>query len=75
MYSINIENDEIVFRIPKSNIDEDFIRKIIEKLEYEELINDVKMTEDEAWQISEKIKEDWWNNNKDRILKKIGKLS
>jgi len=30
------------------------------------------MTEQQAWALSEEIKESWWQDNQERILKMIG---
>jgi hypothetical protein len=42
-------------------------------LEFGVLASDNKMTVDEVWKLSETIKSDWWEINKNSVLAKIGK--
>jgi len=48
-----------------------YIQKIIDLLYIEDKINKSELTENDAWELSEEIKENWWKNNKDSFLKGI----
>jgi hypothetical protein len=60
-----------VLTIPKALISDKEIQKIIDLLKFYELVEDSAMTEKKAWLLSEDIKEQWWQENKDRIMAKI----
>jgi hypothetical protein len=60
-----------VLTIPKALISDKEIQKILDLLKFYELVKESTMTEKKAWQLSEDIKEQWWQENKDRITAKI----
>jgi hypothetical protein len=60
-----------VLTIPKMLISEKEIQKILDLMQFYELVKDSDMTEPKAWELSEDIKEQWWAENKDRIMAKI----
>ncbi|MCF6156114.1 MAG: hypothetical protein E3K36_12910 [Candidatus Brocadia sp.] len=60
-------------KIPKNLISKDYVKKFIERIELEMLIEKCQMTDKEAWKLSEEIKEEWWKKNKDKVLKRIKK--
>jgi RNA polymerase-interacting CarD/CdnL/TRCF family regulator len=66
MLDIKLENNEFVMRIPKVLISDVYLRKLIERLELELKVKKIKMTEEQAWEISEEIKSDWWSDIKKR---------
>ena len=60
-----------ILTIPKMLISEKEIQKILDLMRFHELAKVSEMTEQKAWELSEDIKEQWWMNNKDRIMAKI----
>jgi hypothetical protein len=60
-----------VLTIPKALISDKEIQKIMDLLKFYELVEESTMTEKKAWLLSEDIKEQWWQENKDRIMAKI----
>lgn len=60
-----------VLTIPKALISDKEIQRLMELLKFYELVKNSEMTEDKAWELSETVKEDWWKENKSRILAKI----
>ncbi len=72
MLEINKEGDVFTIKFTREDISEDFLRRLLTKFRIEKLLEKSKMTREQAWELSEEIKEDWWNRNKDWILKKIG---
>ncbi len=60
-----------ILTIPKMMISEKEIQKLLELIQFHEVVKDSEMTEDKAWQLSEEIKEDWWAKNKDSIMSKM----
>jgi hypothetical protein len=60
-----------VLTIPKMLISEKEIQKILDLMQFYDLVKDSEMTEIKALELSENIKEQWWADNKDRIMAKI----
>ena len=63
MIDIKVNNDNILIQIPKTLISNSYLERFIERLEVEELTEKNQMTEQDAWDISEEIKENWLKNN------------
>jgi hypothetical protein len=47
------------------------IQKIMDLMHFNDRVHNSEMTEKKALQLSEGIKEEWWKENKNRILEKI----
>ena len=60
-----------ILTIPKALISDKEIKKIMNLLKFYELVEGSEMTEKKAWELSEDIKEQWWLDNKNRIMAKI----
>ncbi len=60
-----------ILTIPKMMISEKEIQKLLNLIQFQDVVKDSEMTEEKAWQLSEEIKEDWWAKNKDRIMAKM----
>ncbi|MCK6619393.1 MAG: hypothetical protein L6Q94_02765 [Calditrichia bacterium] len=72
MLEMNKEGDVFTIKFTREEISEDFLRRLLTKFKVEKLLEKSKMTQEQAWKLSEEIKENWWNENKDWILNKIG---
>jgi len=72
MKTIEIQDleDEYVIRIEKNVIDKAYLSRILERLELEYLIKKAAFDE-RLIALGEEMKQDWWENNRDRILKKM----
>ncbi len=66
--TIEKNNDEIILRM-SNNVDLDYLQKLVDYIEYEEAISKSKATEEEIEELAIKSKSDWWQQNKDLILK------
>jgi hypothetical protein len=71
MIDVKRVNDEIVVRFPKELLSNDELEHFLRRLRLEEVISKSRMTEELAWEISEEIKESWWEKNKDKFLEDI----
>jgi hypothetical protein len=49
-------------------VSDPYLEKFLQMLELEEFASKSKMTENQAWEISEEIKQNWWEKNKDKFL-------
>ena len=70
MLKVARDKEDIIIRFSKNLLSPEEVERFIGRLEWEELARQNKMTEEDAWEISEQIKADWWDKNKDRFLKK-----
>lgn len=60
-----------VLTVPKKMLSDEFFRRLKEWVEFLNLVQKSQVTEEEAWQLSESLKEEWWKSNKERLLEKI----
>lgn len=72
MLEINKEGDIFTIKFTRDDISEDFLQKLLTKFKIEKLLEKSQLTQEQAWELSEEIKEKWWNENKNWILRKIG---
>lgn len=64
--------NHLLISIPTDEISAEEIEDFISSLKTEFILRKSEMTEDEAEEISEEIKSDWWKTNGSRIKKMIG---
>ena len=69
---IKYQEDNLVLTIPKSMMDDRQLRRIIELVEFLNLSEKNKMSTEEAWALSEEVKENWWAENGEKVLAKLG---
>lgn len=48
-----------------------YVQEFLERLRIEAIMEKSQLTEQQAWELSEKIKQDWWQKNKKKFLKGI----
>jgi hypothetical protein len=60
-----------ILTIPKVLMSDKDIQKILDLLRFYSLVENSEMTEQKAVRLSDEIKEQWWAENKDRIMAKI----
>lgn len=71
MTALTSQNKNFLLSIPKELLTDKMVQKLISLIEFRELIMDNAMTEKQAFDLSEEIKEKWWQENKDWFLKDI----
>lgn len=71
MINIKTQDGNWVITIPKEQIGEAFVLRFLERLEFENIIENSEMTKEQAEELSESIKENWWKENRERILAKM----
>ena len=71
MIEIEVKNGDLILSFPKDLISSKYISRFIERLEMEKIAQKSLLSEENAWRLSEEIKESWWDRNRDRFLKKI----
>lgn len=65
------QKDNWVLTLPKTAFDKNFLIRLMELIQLEEMAQRNRMTSEEGWQISEDIKASWWETNGAAILAKI----
>ena len=73
MTALTHQNKNFLLSIPKDLLTDKMVQKLISLIEFRELIKDNAMTEKQAFDLSEEIKEKWWQENKDWFLKDVEK--
>jgi len=71
MVDITFDKDEAILKFPKQLLSSDYVQQFLERLRIEAIVEKSKLTEEQAWELSEQLKEDWWNKNKDKLLRRI----
>ena len=71
MTALTHQNKNFLLSIPKELLTDKMVQKLISLIEFRELIKDNAMTEKQAFDLSEEIKEKWWQENKGWFLKDI----
>ena len=66
--TIKTVDDRLLISIDKSYLDKDFLVRIINQIRIEYLAKKVDFNES-IENLGEEIKENWWNRNKERLLK------
>ena len=73
MIKILFDKNEAIIKFPKSLISIDSVQELIGRIKFESIIENSKLKEEEAWRLSEELKKEWWEKNKNIILEKIEK--
>ncbi len=68
MIDIMFEADEVVVKFPRQLVSSAYVRDFLERLRLENMIQRSQLTEEQAWQLSEEIKDAWWQKNKESFL-------
>lgn len=62
------ENDSITISINTANIDMKTLEVFIQYLRHVEILAQNKGTEEQAFELSETVKQSWWEKNKQQFL-------
>jgi hypothetical protein len=71
MGTIIRNGDNLLLTIPKDLLSNNLIQRLVRLLEFQEVVKNNQMTEAQAEELSEEIKEKWWNDNKAWMLKDL----
>jgi hypothetical protein len=71
MGTIIRNGDNLLLTIPKDLLSDNLIQRLLRLLEFQEVVKNNQMTEVQAEELSEEIKEKWWNDNKAWMLKDL----
>ena len=65
------QGNNYVLTFPKDLLTEKQISKLMELIDFERLVRNNNMSSDDAEELSEQLKSDWWQANESRIMDKI----
>lgn len=71
MFDITFEKDKAILKFPKQFVSNDYVQQFLERLSLEAIVEKSKLTEKQAWELSEQLKMEWWQNNRESLLKRI----
>ena len=71
MVEITFVKDEAILKFPKQFASTDYVQQFLERLRLEAIVEESKLTEEQAWELSEQLKQEWWQKNRDKLLKRI----
>jgi len=71
MVQITFEDDKAILRFPKQLMSSAYVQEFLERLRIEAIMDKSQLTEEQSWELSEKIKQEWWQKNKKKFLKGI----
>jgi len=70
---ITRENENFILKFNKNDFAFDFLINFLKRINLEKVLENSKMTEVEAMELSKEIKSEWWSENKNKFLDKIGR--
>jgi len=71
MVQITFKDEEAILKFPKELVSSSYVQEFLERLRLEAILEKSQLTEEQAWELSEEIKAEWWKKNKDKFLKRI----
>ena len=71
MVEIKYKKDKAIIEFPKEFATEEYVQDFLKRLRIEAIAQKSKITEEQIWELSEEIKQKWWEKNKGKFLKGI----
>ncbi len=71
MTQITFQDNEAILKFPKQLVSSEYVQEFLERLRMEAIAEKSRLTEDQAWELSEKIKQEWWQKNKNEFLTRV----
>ena len=71
MIQISFEDDKAILKFPKELVSSSYVQEFLQRLRLEAMLEKSKLSEDQAWQLSEELKREWWEKNKETFLKEV----
>lgn len=73
MIEIKKHKKQYQISFPESLVDQSYVEKFLDYLRYAEISSKSRLSEEDAMRLSEELKSSWWEENKDDVLKRMGK--
>ncbi len=71
MVQITFKDDKAILKFPKQLISSGYVQEFLERLRLEAIVEKSQLSEEQAWELSEDIKREWWEKNKRKFLKRV----
>ncbi len=68
MIDITFEANDVVIKFPKQFVSSDYVQNFLERLRLETIAQKSQLLEEQAWELSEEVKQQWWEKNKEIFL-------
>lgn len=68
MVEITFDGHQAILKFPKKYVSTKYVQQFLERLRLEAIVEKSRLTEEQAWEMSEQIKHKWWEENKKNIL-------
>ena len=68
MIDITFEANDVVIKFPKQFVSSDYVQNFLERLRLETIAQKSQLLEEQAWELSEEVKQQWWQKNKEMFL-------
>jgi len=68
MLKLSFENEYAVIKFPKALITQDYIQQLLQKIQLETSVENSELSEEQAWELSEQLKDEWWKEHKSSLL-------
>lgn len=72
-YVSQSREEQVVLTIPRNWLNDVWLTKILNWMEFKKLSERNQMTEAQAREMGEQAKQDWWDKNQDWVLAKINR--
>jgi hypothetical protein len=72
MIDVMFEANDVVLKFPKQLVSSAYVQDFLERLRTESVLQRSQLTEEQAWELSEELKEAWWQKNKESFLLRAG---
>ena len=64
------EADDVIVKFPKQLVSSNYVQTFLDRLRLETIVQKSRISEEQVWNLSEEIKQQWWQKNKTDFLKK-----
>lgn len=68
MLKLSFENEFAVIKFPKALITQDYIQQLLQKIQLETSVENSELSEEQAWKLSEQLRDEWWKEYKSSLL-------
>lgn len=68
MLNLSFENEFAVIKFLNALITQDYIQQLLQKIQLETSVENSELSEEQAWELSEQLKDEWWKEHKSSLL-------
>jgi hypothetical protein len=68
---LTYEKDEVILKFPRDLLSDAYVQDFFQRLKSEMIIRKSRLSEEAAWELSEEIRQDRREKNRERFLKRI----